>query len=343
MKQASKKPLISIIIPVYNVERYLAKCLDSIIAQDYDNFEVVLIDDGSIDGSSAICDDYSKKDYRIKVYHQKNMGVSAARNEGIRRSSGDYITYVDPDDTISRRFLDYLYSLNAENGTNIAVAPYIIVTERKTIDCSGIRHKDEKLSQKEALRRMLLDDGFTVSNGSKLIKRSLFDSIEYPKGKIFEDTATTYKLIMRCDSISYGHRGGYFYYKRGGSILNSVYDKKQLDFIYFTDEMGSVILNKYSDLRNEVSSKQIDSRFSILRRLVLIKKPTEEEKNAKKSIKKYILSRKRQIVTGPYNKKIKLATILLSAGEGVFRLFWYIYYKIKYRRAKEKNEEKAGS
>ena len=328
MTKASKKnPLISVIVPVYNVEEYLDKCVESIINQTYKNLEIILVDDGSPDNCPEKCDEWAKKDKRIKVIHKKNGGLSDARNAGIEIASGKFITFIDSDDYISNDFLDYLYNLLDNN--LISVAPYIITTNKKNITT----HKgfeDQILTQEEALERMILDKGFTVSACSKLYDISLFDDVRYPKGRLFEDTATTYKIMMKCDKISYGNKGGYYYYKREDSIINSSYNKKQLDFITYTDLMGKEIIKKYPNLETSVESKKIDARFSILRRMVLTKKLDSEDLEEKNKIIKYIKERKRKILKGNFNKKIKIATILLFFGERVFKLFWKLYSKTKY-------------
>ena len=331
MRKVSKNPLISVIVPVYNVEEYLKKCVDSIINQTYKNLEIILVDDGSTDNSSLICDTYAEKYEQIKVIHKKNGGLSDARNVGIDLAKGEYLTFIDSDDWIKEGFIEYLYNLNLSNNTMIAVAPYIVVTNSKQINC-GNGYRNAVLEQKEALKRILLDQGYTVSSCSKLYHRSLFDNIKYPVGKIFEDTATTYKLFLKCESISFGSNGGYYYYKRDNSIINSGYNSKQLLFITYTDEMGEKILKKYPDLYEAVESKRLDARFSILRRLVLIKKPNDSEIETKDEIKTFILSRKKNIISGNYNRKIKIATLLLSISEKCFKLFWKIYLKCKYRK-----------
>ena len=329
MKEVSKKPLITIIIPVYKVEDYLDKCVESVVNQTYKNLEIILVDDGSPDNCPKMCDDWAKKDKRIKVIHKENGGLSDARNKGIDVAKGKYIGFVDSDDTLAKSFIEYLYGLNVNYNTKISVAPYIIVTDTRKIYCNAEKN-NMKLNQKEALTRMLLDKGFTVSACSKLYEASLFKDVRFPKGKVFEDTATTYKLFFKCEYISYGWNGGYYYYKRDNSIINSNYNKGQLSFIEHTDQMGDAILNRYPDLSCVVESKKIDARFSILRRIVMIDEVDEDSQEAKEGIKKYILERKTKILFGKYNFKIKMATFLLCFGEDFFKCFWKIYTKLKY-------------
>ena len=323
--------LISVIVPVYNVEKYLNRCVDSIINQTYKNLEIILVDDGSTDNCGKICDEYAKIDIRIKVIHKKNGGLSDARNNGIKEAIGKWITFVDSDDYLKSDFLYNLYCINKENKTSIAVAPYLIVTDKIIIKDNSIE-TNKKITQKEALKNMLLDREFTVSACSKLFKSSLFNDIKFPVGKIFEDTATTYKIIMKSDYISYCSKSGYCYYKRTNSILNSSYKRNQLQFIEFTDKMCSDILKKYDDLSFEVESKKLDCRYSILRRMVMTKRLSIDDKKEMEKIKKYILLKKDTIYKGKFNKKIKLATFLLAININAFKFGWILYYKLKYRR-----------
>lgn len=328
-KASNNEPLISVIVPIYKVEDYLDKCVNSIINQTYQNLEIILVDDGSPDNCPKMCDEYAKQDNRIKVIHKKNGGLSDARNAGVKMATGSYITFVDSDDYISEDFIEYLFELSYKNNTLISVAPYIIVTDKKSINCD-MGYKEEVLSQKEALKRMILDQGFTVSACSKLFSKALFQGIEFPKGRLFEDTATTYKLLLKCANISYGNKGGYYYYKRDNSIINKSFNRRQLDFIYYTDKMSEEILSIYPDLEESVESKKIDSRFSILRRMVLDKNLNKIDLQEKKTIIDYIKNKKSIIINGKFNKKIKIATILLMFGEKIFKIFWIIYSKIKY-------------
>lgn len=327
MTKASKEPLISVIVPIYNVEKYLDKCVGSIIDQTYKNLEIILVDDGSPDNSPKMCDEWSKKDKRIKVIHKENGGLSDARNAAIDVAKGEYITFIDSDDYVSYDFIAYLYKNIKSN--MISVAPYIITTDSKQIN-TDMGYKNEELNNKQALDRMITDRGFTVSACSKLYDISLFEGVRYPKGRLFEDTATTYKLFLKCNEISYCSKGGYYYYKREDSIINSAYNKKQLDFIIFTDKMIEDVLKKYPDLSDSIESKKIDARFSILRRMLLTKALSKEDKEEKDKIIKYIKERKKTILKSNYNKKIKIATILLLFGEPIFKFFWKLYSKLKY-------------
>ncbi len=206
--------LITIIVPVYNVEKYLCKCIDSVLIQTYKNFELVIIDDGSTDNSGNICDTYKNKDNRIRVIHKENGGLSDARNFGIENAHGKYITFIDSDDYLKNTYIEYLYKLIKEFNTDISICAYTVFTDTgKCIDY-GKGYKREKLDKIETFKRMLNEEGFSVSSCAKLYKTTLFNDIRYPKGKLCEDNGTTYKLIDKVDQIAYGNESQYYYLKR---------------------------------------------------------------------------------------------------------------------------------
>ncbi len=325
----NKEALVSIIVPVYNVEKYIKTCLDSIINQTYKNIEILLIDDGSTDNSGKICDEYSKKDKRIKVFHKENGGLSSARNYGIDRAKGDYLTFIDSDDTLELDYIEYLYNLIKKYNTDLSICPYIvIINETKKYDF-GKKYSEETLSTEEALKRMLCEEGFTVSACAKLYKKELFDDIRYPLNKLCEDNGTTYKIIMKCNKIAYGNESKYNYFKRPNSIMTSKFNMKRLDLIELTDIMCSDIEKKYPNIINACDKRRIHSRFSILRQMITCKL-NKEEKQKQKEIIKYLRKNKRKILKNKeFDKRDKLAILSLMLGKFVFKISWNVYDKIR--------------
>ena len=290
-KVSNKSDLISIIIPVYNVEKYIANCLESVINQTYNNIEIIIINDGSTDNSQSIINEYSKKDTRIKKFIKENGGLSDARNYGLDKANGTYVTFIDSDDSITTDYVEYLYNLIKMNDAEMSIASIKVVANKKELDY-GQNYKNKILSQKETLRRMVTEEGFTVGAWAKLYKKNLFDNIRYPKGDIFEEIATTYKLVLLCDDIPYGNKAIYNYYKRNGSIINSEYNSKKLLRIKYSHVMGDAILNKYNDLYIPVESYILDSYFYVYR-LMLDTKLNKEYKKIKKKIKIYLKKHKK--------------------------------------------------
>ena len=218
--------LISVVVPIYNVEKYLTKCIDSIINQTYKNLEIILVDDGSPDNCGKICDEYKKKDNRIKVIHKKNGGLSDARNEGIKIATGKYIGFIDSDDFVNLKMIEILYDLLKNNNADISVVSYKYYFGEEENNNESVEIKSPKiLSNIDAITYLFDNNKLGNYAWNKLYKLSLFDDVKYPVGKKMEDLGTTYKLFSKSNKIVYSDTELYYYLQRGDSILHSV-DKK---------------------------------------------------------------------------------------------------------------------
>ena len=214
--------LISVIVPIYNVEKYLNRCVDSIINQTYKNLEIILVDDGSPDNCGKICDEYAKKDKRIKVIHKKNGGLSDARNAGIDLAKGKYIGFVDSDDYIEKDMYSYLYNLVLENNAQISICNWYEVNENERID-KNIKFNDFTIGKDRAIEMLIQDKIIKNYAWNKLYDISLFKKydIRYPYGRKMEDVGTTYKLFYYSKKIAIGNKPEYNYIIRSNSIMNS--------------------------------------------------------------------------------------------------------------------------
>lgn len=224
--------LVSVIVPIYNVEDYLPKCIDSIICQTYKNIEIILVDDGSPDSCGQICENYKKKDSRIKVIHKENGGLSDARNAGICRAKGSYYVFIDSDDYIHERMIETLVEGVVSTGADIAVCSFKNVKEDEIIDIhSGINTGSYKLISEDidGLSYFYGDKytEFTVA-WNKIYPASFFKEIKYPKGKIHEDEFTTYKLLELAKKIVYIDVPLYYYVSRSSSIMGEEFSLKRL-------------------------------------------------------------------------------------------------------------------
>lgn len=228
-------PLISVIVPVYNVEPYLRRCVDSILRQTYRNLEILLVDDGSTDRSGTICDASAQQDTRVKVIHQKNQGQAAARNHGIDQAKGEYLSFVDSDDFIEERMLETLCRDAAEAGVMLAAAGFRKVSDAVASSAPTEGIGPEIMSGKEAIDSLLLSEEIGDFPWNKLYDRRLFDGVRYPEGYIFEDLGTTYRLVERCPRISFRREALYNYYQRADSTLNQT---KKLRFYENKFDMG---------------------------------------------------------------------------------------------------------
>lgn len=194
MENTETLPLISIIVPVYNVKNYLEKCLQSICGQTYKNLEIILIDDGSSDGSGELCDLFAQRDGRIKVIHQTNAGQSAARNRGLAVAQGEFLGFVDSDDWIEPDMYEFLYHLLKANGADISICSHYRDKGGKSVAkyASG---EQFVFTRDEAVRALAVDKHVRNYMVDKLFKRSLFAGIVFPVNRVFEDLAICYRVF----------------------------------------------------------------------------------------------------------------------------------------------------
>lgn len=222
--------LISIIVPVYNADQYIERCIKSILSQIYSNIEVILVDDGSSDKSPIICDSYAATYSNIYVIHQKNAGVSVARNVGIQNSQGEWICLVDADDYISEHFIQELMELCKENNCECAVCHYVITKESH---CKFDLVKDTRIvSGSEAvIEQFGSNSTIQTLAWNKLYQRYLFDGTHYPEGKINEDVFTTHELLYKAKRVVVSSSKLYAYYQSDMSIMRGEFSIKRLDIL----------------------------------------------------------------------------------------------------------------
>lgn len=246
-----KNDKVSVIVPVYKVEKYLNKCVDSIISQTYKNLEIILVDDGSPDNCPRICDEYAQKDDRIKVIHKQNGGLSDARNAGIDVASGEYIAFVDSDDYINKLMIETLYKDMIVNNVDISVVGYKYVAEGEKISSdeeistSNVRIVDKTF----ALTCLFGDNQIGNYAWNKLYARELFNDIRYPKGKKMEDLGTTYLLFQKASKISLNDAKLYNYLQRGDSIVHIVDTKLMNDKFELSEKRFWVFENEYAAIK----------------------------------------------------------------------------------------------
>ena len=222
------KPEISVIVPVYNVEPYLKRCLDSIINQSMKDIEILIIDDGSTDKSGEICEEYAGLDNRIKVTHQNNHGLSYARNTGLDQAQGKYIMFVDSDDYVERDFCKIPYEIAEKNDAEIVIFHHHTFEKNKEIQKSNANISQGPKTKQEAIDLIQHISEHCVWN--KMFRSTLFDSIRFPDG-YYEDIGIVYKLILASNSIYYCKDMLYNYVRRDNSISSSLNSKKKLDLL----------------------------------------------------------------------------------------------------------------
>ena len=248
-KKKDTSGLISVIVPVYNVERYLKKCINSILDQTYENIEVVLVDDGSTDKSGAICDEYAAKDLRVTVIHKENGGLSSARNAGLKVAAGDLIGFVDADDYIEDTMYEKLKENMDKYGSDISVCQ-IYKSYKYFTDLVDGLDKEEVYEGKDKFSNLENDNYFmTVVAWNKLYKKDLFKRVKYPEGRLFEDSYVICDILSKAKKVSYLNEPLYYYTVRRSSISRS-YTEKHSENIEACDKIiNSLKKYKYEDLK----------------------------------------------------------------------------------------------
>lgn len=243
MRQGKK---ISVIVPIYNVEKYLPACIDSILQQTYKDMEIILVDDGSPDNCPQICDEYGKKDERIRVVHQKNKGLSGARNTGIDIAQGEYLIFVDSDDTVEPTMVEDLYTYAEEHNCAIVACGRNYVFEDGQIVCKITENKNRIYDFADAMQEMNTFTLFDMSAWAKIYKKDIFKDIRFPEGKLSEDYYIMYKLFDMAQSVGYVAKPLYNYLQRQSSISRN--KKINHDFAYAAKEQMEYLDNKYPQM-----------------------------------------------------------------------------------------------
>ncbi len=234
--------LVSVIVPIYKVEKYLEKCINSIISQTYKNIEIILVDDGSPDNCGKICDNYAKKDKRIKTFHKKNGGLSDARNYGLKKSIGEYILFVDSDDWIDPEMVEILVNSLEKNNTDISICGIKLI---KNNDVEYLKwFKEDTILQKEEALKMLLENKVITNHAwNKLYRKEIIEKTPFPKGKLYEDARIMHNVFLNCNSVSITKEYLYNYLIRDTSISGVNKIENNLDYI-------DAFIKRYEDMKD---------------------------------------------------------------------------------------------
>ena len=303
--------LVSVIVAIYNIENYLNVCIDSILAQTYTDIEIILVDDGSTDKSSAICDEYAKKDSRIKVIHKENGGLSSARNAGLDVASGEYISFIDGDDSIHKTFIEILLRMCEEDQCEISMCDYlktksdsillepqkngdfVVLDKKKLMDnCAGVGGEYEKYA--------------VVWN--KLYKSSLYNNIRFPEGKLHEDIYVTYRIYWLANKLCVTNQYLYYYLQRSNSLMGKRYDITRLDSLE-AHKMKKDFF-KEQGLKDAYRSTMIIYYNDLWVHYELVKKYVNNAKNILDKISAEAESVKQEILSLPGLSKLELLRIV---------------------------------
>lgn len=282
-----RKPKISIIIPIYNAEKYIEKCINSILMQTFQDFEIILVNDGSTDDSKLICDNYVEKDCRIRLINKKNGGAASARNLGIEHSNGKYISFIDIDDYIAHNMYEVLYRNAIKYSSDLVICEFISINEDEIYEFKNETNnsKEIKLSNKEALSQLYKEKEVTfVVPWNKLYKSELFKELRYEEGRICEDEFIIHQLLFLSKNIVYISDVMYGYVQSKNSVMRSKFSIKRIDGLYaLKDRINFFEKNKLKDLSYKAQERYVGIFFDLYYK---VKNEVEDSDNILKDMKK---------------------------------------------------------
>lgn len=266
---------ISIIVPIYNCEKYLCRCLDSIKAQDYKNFEAILIDDGSMDNSAELCKKYANEDARFIYIYKKNGGVSSARNLGLDRASGDYLAFVDGDDEITPDFLSSLLTILENNDADVSIISPILRINGKDIPYSD-EEKVSIFSSCDAIKEALRGVIFAGHLCTKLFKASLFEGVRLREDlAICEDLVAVYDTFIKTKRVAFANLHKYIYYTNETSAINSTFKESFLSYITACEYLVKRVENELPEAKNYALSTLVNAYIDVTSKLYFAKRLTK--------------------------------------------------------------------
>lgn len=320
----NNNPLISVIVPVYNKEKYIDKCVESLVNQTYTNLEIFLIDDGSTDNSAAICDEYASKDSRIKSIHRENGGPGAVRNYGVSICNGEYVSFVDSDDWIELDMYESMYNAMVEHGAELAVCGRNMVYEDDGAVVHGFTFDSVQCFEaKDAIKRFLTYGGIDASPCDKLIKKELFKraDISFPSGYICEDVPVVFGLVSSAEKTVHIGKPCYNYLQRRGSYSNTKFSEKALGLKIYPGQVRDKAKEQYPSLAEEA-----DWYYSV-NLMTLVTRFEDTSDNRFKELRSELVKYKKVILGKFSSKKQKMLFRLIKYN--LFSLVRKLYRKIK--------------
>lgn len=259
--------MISVIVPVYNVEKYLDNCVESIVNQTYRDLEIILVDDGSPDNCPAMCDEWAKKDDRIKVIHKENGGVSTARNVGLENATGNYIGFVDSDDYLELNMYELLFNDLTVNNSDISVCSTFLVSENNEIKKDSI-FETQVLNQEEAVK--FLSYKMNNSLWNKLFKKAVLEDCRFEEGRTFgEDHLVLLRALKKVESVSFISESLYYYVQRSNSTTGARFSEKSFDQVYMKDALYNFVKENYPYVSDYYRKLTFTARENICRKIIL--------------------------------------------------------------------------
>lgn len=329
---------VEVIVPVYNVADFLPRCLASLLGQTHSKIRIWLVDDGSTDGCSSLCDEYANRDPRVAVIHKVNGGQASARNAALDKIfeipeslRGGYVAFVDSDDWVESDYVEFLVNLAQETGAGAVQCGHWITysntceSEKKRISQLSI------LSQKEAMESILRNGLWDITCWNKLFDVEVFNNLRFPEGIYYEDTAIAPLFTEKLSFVAVCMVPKYHYVQRYNSTANGVaWTDRKLDFIGVGDGAADYVLELYPDLEPAALEKRIFVRLSTLAQMV---NTGHHDKEQISEMRCFIVQNAWELLTDPAaSRRDKLGTILIIPGFWLFRAAWKLYYVIRRRR-----------
>ena len=312
--------MVTVIVPIYNQKRFLNRCIDSIIEQTYKDIEILLVDDGSTDGSEEICEQYKVRDSRVKVIHKPNGGLSSARNIALEDAEGDYITFVDSDDYLANDYVEKSINLCEVNLADISIMNMKYIPENMNEEISDeIETNVIILSPEQAIECSLYQILFSCCAPGKLYKKHIFEHIRFPLGKLSEDLAVCHNALACANKIVYSDKIGYYYRQQEKSIMH-VFNPQRMDALQWALEIEEFCALNYPDILTAAKCRT----FNVAVHLLLdISEKTETNYKFESLLKKEI-KRTRMTVLSCHKVRLreKAAALLSFGGSNLLRRIW---------------------
>ncbi len=324
--------LVSVIIPVFNVRPYLAEALDSVLRQTYEHLEILLIDDGSADGSGEMCDEYARRDGRIRVIHQANRGLSGARNAGLNAMTGDAVVFLDPDDALRPDYVRKMAEAMVREGAELVLCKYEEHRTDGRMERTGRERAKpligEGLYDREEALRALVDERLNKSVWNKLYSRRLWENIRYPDGHVYEDIATTFRILDLCRTVYVLDEPLYLHRIRPGSITGSHLPEKSRDWLFAWSQFDAFIETHTPEIFTPKQLKK--SRQARLDRMInsyvhYACEKDEEGKAFSEELQKKIMDTEKEIGRENCGCKTRMACRVIISCPGLVKTFYPVY------------------
>lgn len=303
---------VSVVVPVYNVEPYIHKCVNSILNQTMQDLEIILVDDGATDNSGRICDEYAEQDARIRVIHKTNGGLSDARNAGVKVAAGEYILFVDSDDYIDAKMVERLYFLAQEHAVDMTVCGVY------NVYASGAKAQYNELEEflcnnAEAFGHIMVGQKIPGTICNKLIRRDIAQKLLFPVGRLYEDAFYTTQLMQNVRSVYVTTEPMYYYFHRGGSITTTPFREKDMDVVAAYQENLTVVKQQFPEIMEQAQFRLTWAYFTALDRMLQLKEYKEAYRY--KEVVKYLRKNTWSVITSKYfynSRKIGALALFFS-------------------------------